>query len=109
MIIDDKRLRDQHQPELLDSFYNALRTTLGKFNLDLNEIYPRSNFDEQSRTTGKFAFAMATCAMLIFCKYPLRLIDDKNASLTKEEMNAVALYNQMMRDKILDLIRMEVL
>lgn len=105
----NKQLRDQHKNELFDAYYNSLAETLKIFDMDVKEIYPQEKFEEQLKTFGKFAFAMATFAMPIFCKYPEKLFEDKNAELTEDEKKAVTLYEQRMKNVVNDLIEMNAL
>lgn len=105
----DKALRDQHQSELLEAYYDSMKTILQRFNLDVNRVFPFSKLQEQLKTFGKIAFAMATFAMPLMHKYPQKLFDDKNAKLTNDEEASLALYKTTMRDIVIDLIKMDVL
>lgn len=106
---NDKSFRDQHQSDLLEIYYASMRDLLLRFKLDVSEFFPFEKFTEQLKTFGKFAFAMAMFTMPIYCKYPEKLFDNKDAELTDGEKSAVTHYNEMMRNVIQDLVRMDVL
>lgn len=105
----DKPLRDKHQSDLLSAYYNTLENLLKQFDLNVNEVYPRSQYEWDLKKFGKFAFAMATFSMPIVCKYPAKLFENKDAELTEDEEAARNLYNRTMTDIVLDLIAMEAL
>uniref|UniRef100_A0AAR5PMN0 CHK kinase-like domain-containing protein n=2 Tax=Dendroctonus ponderosae TaxID=77166 RepID=A0AAR5PMN0_DENPD len=41
-----KSTLDQYKPELIEEYYNVLSGSLEKFNLTVNELYPREEFEE---------------------------------------------------------------
>ena len=108
-IYNDKSSRDQYQEEFFKTYYDVLGTTLDRFEIKVDSVYPLAQFEKEVKLAGKFAFAMSTFAMPLNCKYPEKLFKDKEAELTDEEKAAVALYNKTMRDIICDLVRMEAL
>lgn len=105
----DKELRDSHQSDLLETYYTTLESLLKQFNVNVNEVYPRSQYEWDLKKFGKFAFAMTSFSMPIVCKYPVKLFENKQAELTTEETTARDLYNKTMSDIITDLIAMEAL
>lgn len=105
----EKTLRDEYQEELLKIYYETLREMMKKFGLDVDLVYPLTRFEEEVKAAGKFAFAMASFAGPINCKYPEKLFNDKQATLTDDEKLAVSLYNRRMRDVVSDLIGMDAL
>lgn len=105
----DKPLRDQHQLDLLETYYSTLENFLKVFDLNVNEVYPRSQYQWDLKKFGKFAFAMTSFSMPIVCKYPTKLFENKQAELTEEEEAARNLYNRTMIDIVRDLIAMEAL
>lgn len=106
---NEKSSRDQFQEELLNIYYDVLGRTLEKFGFEVNIIYPLAQFVAEIKAAGKFAFAMASFAIPIICKYPEKLFEDKQAELTVAEKEAVALYSKTMKDVVGDLIRMDAL
>lgn len=103
----DKPLRDQHQAELLETYYTTLENLLKVFDLSVNEVYPRSQFEWDLKKFGKFAFAMTSFSMPIVCKYPAKLFEKRQSVLTEEEEAARNLYVKTMKDIVCDLIAME--
>lgn len=104
-----KEGRANHQDYYLKSYYNTLGSTLELFGMDVEEIFPYETFMEHLRKFGLLAFGMATFGMVIDCKYPVKLFEDKDATLTEEEERNLAHYNEIIRDIIHDLIAMEVI
>lgn len=102
----DKALRDQHQKELMETYYDTVRMLLRKFNLNIDMVFPIEQFEKELKTFGMFAFAMTSFAMPIVCRYPEKLFKDKQAELTEDEESRLARYNQTMRDIICDMIKM---
>lgn len=105
----DKQLRDRHKSELLSSYHDSMGNLLSKLDIDVNDVFPFSALLQQIQKFGKFAFAMAIFAMPIICKYPEKLFDDKKADLTEQETQAVAQYNEMMKNVINDMFEMGIL
>lgn len=103
---NDKPLRDKHQNDLINVYYESLRVTVDRFDLNVNEIFPLEQLKEELKRFGRFAFAMTTFTMPIGCKYPKKLFADKRAKLDGAEKKALARYEWMMKNVVLDLIEM---
>lgn len=41
-----KTTLDQHKSELIEAYYEVLSNSLNKFNLDINDVYPKEEFEE---------------------------------------------------------------
>lgn len=106
---NDKSLRDKRQADLVKIYYESLRESLKRFDLDVSEVFPFAQLNEELSKFGKFAFAMTTFAMPIICKYPEKLFADKQAKLDDAEQKALARYEWMMTNIVRDLVDMKAL
>lgn len=104
-----KEGRANHQAHVLKTYYETLGETLKVFGMDVKEVFPHSVFVEQLREFGLLAFGMATFGMVIDCKYPVRLFENKDEAMTEEEERCVAHYNQIIRDIVHDVVAMEII
>jgi hypothetical protein len=105
----DKDTRLKHQDELLLNYYEMMKKTLAKFDLNIDKVLPQHEFYKQLKDFGLYAFGMSIFAIPILCKYPEKLFDDENVELTGEERECVENYNRRMRFIILDMIEMGIL
>lgn len=104
-----KEGRANYQADLFKTYYETLGETLEVFGMDVKEVFPYASFVEQLRVFGLVAFGMASFGMVIDCKYPVKLFENKDEALTKEEEQCVAHYNEIIRDIVHDLIAMEII
>jgi hypothetical protein len=105
----DKTVRQKHQTELFELYYEKMRETLAKFSLDIGVVLPYEELERQLRVYGIYSFGMANFAIPLLCKYPEQLFEDKNAVLNDDEQVCVRHYEARMRDVILDMIDMKIL
>ncbi|CRK94161.1 CLUMA_CG007678, isoform B [Clunio marinus] len=106
---NDKKLRDEHMEDLLESYHMSMRNMLKNFNLNIDEVFPFTKLKEHLKLFVTFALAMTTFGFPIDCEYPEKLFKDKNAELTENEKERVLRYNKRMKETIYDLNAMRLL
>lgn len=101
----DTMLRRDHQTEIFKFYYESIRKTLNRFELNIDEIYAFEDFKAQLQISGKYAFGMSIFGYPIIRRYPLKLLIDQNTQLTDEETRNVEDYNRDMKETIVDMVK----
>lgn len=66
-VCTDKPFRDQHYEELIEWYYDSVRTHLTLLGCDATEIFPYDEFRKHLKLYGKFVLFIVMMALPIIC------------------------------------------